>query len=413
MLEYSLNIKTRNNKYSVHKLILFLFGVFSFFLGTGYEKLTVYSLILLTVFSFLSFDVKKVNLKKEVVIFYLFFLIILIYSLVFKEYKYIERNISFFLFPLLMLNINKELIKKAFIKNIIFYSFSLGLLFYSFRIIIYYLVTGTAVETGAPLIWYSFYDLKRVLFSNNELGQIFHSVYYSVYSICSVLFLIFNLKYVKHKWLSCLLIFFHIIFVFIAASRISYITITILILIFIIKIKNKKISVSLLLITVLSFFCFSKLVLNNEYSYLYHKFVEDVPYAVDFRINLWSNSCKIFFNNLKGIGFKNFHEELHILNSTTLPQGPLGSEGSKYNAHNLFLEFFCALGMIGGFYFIFVIRAIFKRALEKKNETLFYLIVTLSISFLTESFLLRQYGIIFFMFFVTLFWNNKIEKTIS
>jgi O-antigen ligase len=79
----------------------------------------------------------------------------------------------------------------------------------------------------------------------------------------------------------------------------------------------------------------------------------------------------------------------------------------NYNAHNQYIEVFATHGLIGLILFIsFLLIPLFQ------NHKLYYLpfLLITSITFLTESLLLRQQGILFFMFFYSLFTHPNLIK---
>lgn len=399
-----LNQKTFTN---IEKLITYALILFSFFLGTGLEKMTINFLLC---FAFLSL----LNIKKNIFkfqeflqekIFYILYFIIVFYAIIFKEFIYIERNVSFLIFPFLILYVNRELILKKRIKQSICLFFALGLISYPLFIIIYYIIHRIETETGLVLNITNLYEVKRVVFSKNIFNHSFHNVYYSIYSICSILFLFYLFKKSKYFKYICVIIFIHLIFIFIAASRTSYF-ITLIVLFYIINV-SLSLKKRIYIIPGVLFILF---VLIKSYEYLNYKFVRDLPRSLDFRLEVWSNSFKIFNENVLGLGFKGYHRELNLLNNQSFSSE---LNNTNYNGHNLYIEYFCSLGVLGGLVFLLLIFKIYKRAIIKNNSILLLFMIILSLSFLTESWLVRQNGIVFFMFFVMIFWNFENEKIIS
>lgn len=381
------------------------FSIVAFFLGTGLEKMTIIALAFLVLISLLSINKHTIFEAKEKKMFFFFlsfFFLIVLYSIVFSEYKYIERNISFVLFPLLCFYLNKEEVQNIKLTKKVCFSFSLGLIIYPLVIILIYFFLRIPTETGNPLEISSFYQLKRIVFSTNILNHTFHNVYYATYSICAIIFLYSLRKNFKMKIIIYSFISMHLFFILLAASRMSYILISLLILIFVIVGIIKKSKKILYIIPVLFMSIFF---LVNKYSYLQYKFVKSFPSAINTRLIIWSNSYEIIKENLFGMGFRNFHNLLNIKNKQ------VSSEiAENLNSHNQYLEYFGALGVFGGLFFLLLLGYIAKIVIRDKNFVLMLFMLVMLVSFATESWFIRQYGIVFFMFFLCLLWQKRTIK---
>jgi hypothetical protein len=375
------------------------FCLFVFFMGFGFVNLTSISLILLTLVSIYSFWKIRVDLKEDdkkiILLFSIFYLITVVYSVVFLEFVYIERQISFVVFPVLCLYFNRDLLQNSLVRKKIIFFFSLGLLLYPIFIISYYWFLKIPTETGFAVDVTSLYQLKRIVFSTNIFDFRFHNVYYSGYSLCAILFICYEYKIRNNKYLLALILL-HTFFIYLSASRISYFLIILLLAYYILSVNISKLKKTLLLFSLL--FCFYFLI--QSYPYLYHKFVKTLPLAFENRIIIWSNALEVFLNNIFGNGYVNFHEKLYQKNKLLVIS-------PKVNAHNQYLEYFGAIGFIGGSYFIYVMLYFIKKAFIKKNKILLIFILVMLVSFFTESWLYRHKGIVFFMFFITFLWNKK------
>ncbi|MEQ8358777.1 MAG: O-antigen ligase family protein [Cytophagales bacterium] len=88
---------------------------------------------------------------------------------------------------------------------------------------------------------------------------------------------------------------------------------------------------------------------------------------------------------------------------------------NRFNEHNQYLNLLLSAGMIGLFIFIFVIA--YPAVLAWKSKDAIYLayLTLIIISFLTENYLSRQIGVMFFAFFHSLFWQQMSfrNKTIQ
>lgn len=398
------------NADTLNKILLSFYFIFAFFLGIGLEKFVTISLILITIFSVIKLRVYNVieEINRTELNFISFYIIIIAYSILFGDYQYIERQFSFLVFPFLGLHIRRELLGNYFVKLVSVF-FSVGLISYPFSIIFYYTITGEITETGYPLSLFNMYEIKRLLFSYNKIyNSLFHNIYYSIYSICSIMLIYYshNKFHKKYQFFLLILVFIHLFFIVLAASRIAYFIAFLIIVLYVFAKLNSKESKTYhyVLIVILSV---SLLLFINKYEYLNYKFIKDLPKAYEFRIKLWMDSLKIFKNNIFGIGFNNFHNELNQLTV----RNPLNKD-VVFNAHNLYLEYLCSLGLIGGGFFLYTLISVFFEFINKKNHFGLLFLMIMLVSFITEAWLIRQYGIVFFMFFLILCNNFNYEKAV-
>lgn len=77
----------------------------------------------------------------------------------------------------------------------------------------------------------------------------------------------------------------------------------------------------------------------------------------------------------------------------------------NYNAHNQYLEVLATYGIIGGLIFLGIL--LFPLLRRNKHELLIPFLLIVSVTFLTESILVRQQGILFFMFFYVLYTHKR------
>jgi O-antigen ligase len=83
----------------------------------------------------------------------------------------------------------------------------------------------------------------------------------------------------------------------------------------------------------------------------------------------------------------------------------------KYNAHNQFIQFFIANGLLGVFCFLLCIVLPLKLALSSKDWIFVSFIFVFFFTSLVESTLLRQKGIVFFALFNSLLIANFSKRT--
>ncbi len=87
----------------------------------------------------------------------------------------------------------------------------------------------------------------------------------------------------------------------------------------------------------------------------------------------------------------------------------LYQEYEKFNFHNQYIQIFAELGIAGFILLLLIVLINLKNALKTKHFIHFSFAILMISLFLTESFLSRQRGIVFFMLLFCLF-NSKTEK---
>jgi O-antigen ligase len=81
-----------------------------------------------------------------------------------------------------------------------------------------------------------------------------------------------------------------------------------------------------------------------------------------------------------------------------------------YNTHNQYAFFWIASGVLGLISFLALICINFLNSFKKKNILLFYLSGITTMVFFTENLLQRSDGVLFYFFFISLLFFNKIKK---
>ena len=82
----------------------------------------------------------------------------------------------------------------------------------------------------------------------------------------------------------------------------------------------------------------------------------------------------------------------------------------KKNFHNQYVQVFAELGLIGFVFFLIILFINIKNAFQSKNFMHIAFAILMISLFLTESFLWRQRGVVFFTLFYCLFNYNKKEE---
>ena len=130
--------------------------------------------------------------------------------------------------------------------------------------------------------------------------------------------------------------------------------------------------------------------------------------AVNFRYVIYSSSFKIIKENLFfGLGLGKVQKELNKYYEKIDYKGYDDFTTKKYNTHNQYLEYFIAYGLMGLIYFILYVFLGFKF-----NNDLLYrsFVILIGLAFLTENFLTRQAGVLFFVSFNTIFYYHFFHE---
>jgi O-antigen ligase len=129
----------------------------------------------------------------------------------------------------------------------------------------------------------------------------------------------------------------------------------------------------------------------------------------DSRFQPWYASLQLIKENFwLGTAPSNLNEEL------VKKYRELGFEfalKNELNSHNQYLETLAGLGILGFLSLIFIMGYSFVISIQQRNYLLFFLMIILSINFLFESMLNRMAGILFMMFFMSLFIFAKIPES--
>ena len=81
----------------------------------------------------------------------------------------------------------------------------------------------------------------------------------------------------------------------------------------------------------------------------------------------------------------------------------------RYNAHNMYLQYWLTNGFITAFIFIGILQLLFRSAIRNKNWVFFSFVLLFAAFSVTESTMLRQNGIVFFLVISSLFyWSPKL-----
>ena len=117
----------------------------------------------------------------------------------------------------------------------------------------------------------------------------------------------------------------------------------------------------------------------------------------------WKSVVKVISSNvIWGVGADGGIELLQ-------KERPIMSESyiNKHNAHNDYLEIVLRYGIVGICIYLIILGSLIKTAFTSNNYYFRWFLIVFMISSLTESYLQRQVGLVFFVFFSLLFYTQS------
>ena len=358
------------------------------------------------------------------IVFFLLTILSLFYS---KDFDYglfhIQEKLSIAFFPIILAGSNK-IIKNNF--KTVLLIFVLGNFIASAYYLLNAIIPNIVIENGnwyikfwiwdihKPFSFWKVVNMRVSTFSYSYLSVFKHPAYFAMYLTFSISILIYlyKQKMAKKKWQKLAMITTMVFFAFMiyllqsSAGFITFGIVSILSVLYEFKAKQKKRYIfigSIFVVMGILALSFSKpvqkrlkdytdVILNPKTSKLFDK---------DDRIGLWYSAVEVIKENLWfGTAPADLSDELakkykkHNLKD---------AQEEKLNAHNQYLETFAGLGIFGFLSLIFILVYGFYLAYKKRHYLLFFLLIILSINFLFESMMNRMAGILFMMFFYSLF----------
>jgi len=356
------------------------------------------------------------------VVFFLYHAISIIYSDNKKEAQFeLEKKLGFLVFPLIFSTTDFITGKTA-------------------RTILKYFIGACVIACAICLgnAMYFYLQGDPSYFVYHELGSAlgFHAVYFSTF----IGFCIFTILYhllqnhramkTQSKLGFMALIFFFFVFMILLSSK------TIIVTVFLISLgmgimrflkRYSKLAVSgaaLLCMVVFAVVVRKTPYLNNRFQEIFKENYSTVLNKSDYRdfhftggtirVAIWKSVFDVVNKQnalLFGVGIgdaqtllTNDYNEKHIYPGDEV----LGLKGfTHYNAHNQYLQFYITLGVVGSVLFLVILFYCYKYALRSRHALLLSLLLLFSAFFFTESALCAHKGIVFFMFFASLFVLQK------
>ncbi|NND10752.1 MAG: O-antigen ligase family protein [Flavobacteriaceae bacterium] len=322
--------------------------------------------------------------------------------------QFIERNLSWVLFPALLSNKLKESIDLKLFKKVFF----IGLVIFALineLIIVYDFITTTVHEKTVRLFFSRYYQL-----SNSIRISDIHYPYLSLYNTIAI---IFGISIIKRKgrsfWIAIgllLLLFYN----FQLGSRVFFV-INFIIFFYacvIIFLKGDKYLRIFLLCILAGILWYAKPVLAHSYA----RFVSrlEATYAPRnslsefYRPDRWKICVELIKDNLLiGLGPADVEKSLqakYIENNFTI------SVSEKYNSHNQYLDYTLRFGIFGGLLLITTVGLLCINAFLNKEYDMMAIFLVFAIAMMTENYLSVQRGIVPFCMLALLFHNKYVKN---
>lgn len=253
--------------------------------------------------------------------------------------------------------------------------------------------------------------------SSNISGM--NSIYLSIFTAFSILIVSFKEKQNKIDFLKLIIL---VVFLVLLSSKTVIIVTSLIVLCFVFFSKKKYLSKKNLLFLILIFFLVSKNVLERINIEFNKTSINEVLTKKEFNWDyIWSGTSvrvlqarifsDIMFNRRVFYGYGlNASEELikdeHL-------KYKLYSEMVGLNFHNQYLQITADLGLLGLLLLTLILLKSGYNAMKDKDILFLSFIILVSFVFLTESFLWRQRGMVFFIITILIFNKNNLNKNLS
>jgi O-antigen ligase len=243
----------------------------------------------------------------------------------------------------------------------------------------------------------------------------FHPSYFSIYCSFSLFILLYFLKMGSSgKIVKILLVVYLFIFQFFLASRVGILSFLVVITLTIIYETVIRKVAWLGVILILIFFSISFIGINSfgtmrEKMHAMFNYKVDIfnkAFKLDARFSEWEASTTVIKNNLiLGVGIGDQKDELQKI---YYKKGFTEGFEERYDSHNLFIDTAVTAGLIGLFSLLFLFYYSLHVAIGGRNVLFIqFLILFILLSFVEASFSVQK-GVVFFVFFNTLFLSKSI-----
>ncbi|WMI68927.1 O-antigen ligase [Mangrovimonas sp. YM274] len=371
--------------------------------------------ILLVLGSFFLIEKTKVNWKWFLInsSTFLLYVFSLLYTTNFSYgFKKLETGLTFFIVPLVFFVLRPQIaITSQLRKKFLFLFVLSSTIFASY--ILFFIISDNNLTSNKD--FYS--DKFRLVVEKVPLiGQ--HPIYASIYLgnaliFTFYLFQLYSVSYKTKKGFFLLIaIFINTILLLMLSSKAVIFSLIILLILYFVhafflrgRFKKGLMYLCMLFIGALVLFVFNRRV--NEMIRLDTYASVNSSYSNSFRVNIYECAINVFKHNpILGVGIGDAQDALNECYSYK-SQLLLNNQ---YNSHNQYLDFCIKLGFLGLVVFIGFLAANYRYAHNSNDELFKVIILFYCLNFLTENILVRQSGLILFVFFIHFFRNNKTYK---
>ncbi|MBL4710015.1 MAG: O-antigen ligase family protein [Flavobacteriales bacterium] len=399
-----------------NRLLLLAYGLVlvSFFLPNRVNSI---ALLIFGILSFLPAVRNRKNFlhKGSVVSFLLFFVLCL--GITYSENKeeglaIIERSLSLLIIPFLIIpfRLFNTAQKRLLLNGFILSAFLAGLYCIGFASYAF-LETGTAYPTGQT----GHFIYNRFMHHQLSSALGIHAIYFSFY--CSfaaiavlqkVLFANNNSRLTQVGNVFLILFFIGLIYLLKSSLFAFIFPLSCLLLVFI-KFKNQlqqpKYSIAFILICIITaFFSYKGVRSKLDNFETTFNFEDQSIRPLAMRLAMWTSAWEVVQEQVfLGVGTGDAQDEL--MNEYKRVHFAIG-EKNNFNAHNMYLQYWISNGILMLLLFVVFLTVLFIKAVQHRNFLFFAFTLFYSFFSLTESTMLKQKGIVFFVFFAFLFMTD-------
>lgn len=330
--------------------------------------------------------------------------------------KIIERHLSLLFLPLILQSSSvlsssqKEKLEGYFIASLV----AIGLFCISVASYISIKNGSIYIPTARGHFIYNYFMHHR-LTAPTGLHAIFLSFYFSFANLLILNRLLFNatsLTKQKKAFYIIAFVFICLLLFLLKSANFAFIFPVACLALVVFKIRKKLASTKVKLLF------FTLLVATLSFSYVGVKTKLDSfstsydlsdPYLrpLAIRLGIWECTWELIEEDiLFGLGTGDGHDAL--LKKYEEKDFYIGYT-DKFNAHNMFLQYGLSNGLLASLLFIAILLSLLFKALKYKNIPMLCFIVLFAFFSITESTMLKQKGLVFFVFFTSLFyWNPSL-----
>jgi O-antigen ligase len=373
------------NKILYILLIVFIFTipVFEFFNARILFVLFIFTFLFIrNIFFFQNLFIRAWDL----ILFFTVLLIGLTYSQDLSTgFREIETSLSLIGIPVIMYGVSH------------FFNFKLQNIFFPFLLGV--LVAAGICFTMGLVSFSNTQDFKSFFFSNLTSPIDSHPTYFAYYLIFAITYGLYLLYYERVKFSNNLLIgslIFFFIMLILTGGQTAFISMLLIFSFFIIKYlleeKSSKQTIVFFLIVILTAFMFSTIVVfqnNDEFLQLSNQ--------NDYweRMTLWESALKANDNPLLGVGTGDYKL---VLNEYYRSHDLVKYANDNFNSHNQFIQVYFSNGLIGLFSLMILLARPLYLSVKTQNPLGILIFFPFIIYGVTEVFLGRYQGVVFFAF---------------